>query len=905
VTTAPLEDLAGTNPFPGSITTRVEISLAISPALLRIRSKRDSPLVAEGARILPLPSLSAFALRPLLSSIAQQAAQLVPASVAGGLTVAGDVAQSLVGEGAADVIRDYVVSRFTDASQQLPLALKQAADRAWRAVEVAVAGESLWSKMMRRGEDRAFSREVRAFLDANPLRLTARQDEAFRRQASQQFEAAREAGLIPGTDEAPDALARRVAALARFTDPDAVCEAEWQLVVAISRRLREDGYAALADLLDLRPDPAQAPLLAVAVRFFFRREVEGNEELFRGLVYEQVDAVRQDLRTGLRGLQEVLELQEGWLVGLLAVAEETRDHVLDLKAEQGRQGQSLQAIYAQVVRQGEKLDRLHERALRPSDGLSIRSDEELRLVRELVARYRAVPEQQRRQLPALLNAIGRLELAAGEFESAQRDFRQQAEWVDERRARAAGHHGAYLAALERRAWEPALEDLRQAAALDPDRFALFPMDRYEPLRILGAGGFGVVFLCRNRWSKGLVVVKALRTDELDRELGTVLEEEAVLEQLEHPAIIRLRDCAFADAARKRPYLVMDYFDGITLEEQVRQNGPLPVAEVRDVASKLAAGLQAAHEKDILHRDVKPGNVLVRRTATGWVVKIIDFGLARHRQAVHQTMSNADALARTPRGQSISGTPDYAAPEQMGRLPGVDEGPYSDVYGFGRTLCFARFGTLQLVDRHWKALRDEGLAELLGKCLEEDPLARPSTFAAVLKLLSDEDDSSDVLDDFKQYQQSLLRGSAQSFVECMSANRLQRWRDVATKGFPEAQVLYGGCSERGTGVSRDYAEALRWYRKAAEAGDTGAMINIGRLYRDGHGVGQDYAEALRWYRKAAEAGNAAAMYNIGCLYRDGMGAPRDTRQATHWLEQAAKAGDNDAKQALPALTEQGP
>src|SRR5262249_243773 len=233
------------------------------------------------------------------------------------------------------------------------------------------------------------------------------------------------------------------------------------------------------------------------------------------------------------------------LEALLDLAGVIHAGVLDLRAEQSRQGEGLQAIYAEVLRLGERLDRLHERALRPADSLCVREEGERRLLRALVQRYHALPEEQRDHLPALLDAVGRLELASGDFEAAQGDFRRLAVQVSEPQAQAAAHHGTYLAALERRDWAGALAALRNPLGLDAARYAPFPLDHYEPERILGAGGFGVVFLCRNRFSRGQVVVKALRTDEMERAVTDVFEEASVLEGLEHPAIIRVRDCAFA------------------------------------------------------------------------------------------------------------------------------------------------------------------------------------------------------------------------------------------------------------------------------------------------------------------------------------------------------------------------
>src|SRR5213078_4265313 len=152
------------------------------------------------------------------------------------------------------------------------------------------------------------------------------------------------------------------------------------------------------------------------------------------------------------------------------------------------------------------------------------------------------------------------------------------------------------------------------------------------------------------------------------------------------------------AARARPFLVMEFFDGPTLAEHVDREGALPVADFLEMARQVAEALQAAHSQAILHRDVKPGNLLVRREGRGWQVRLIDFGLAL-RQSVLQSNSSGSS-ARSVLGYSIAGTLDYAAPEQLGRLPGVAVGPPTDVYGFGKLCCYALFKTVQPLRKHW-------------------------------------------------------------------------------------------------------------------------------------------------------------------------------------------------------------
>ena len=105
---------------------------------------------------------------------------------------------------------------------------------------------------------------------------------------------------------------------------------------------------------------------------------------------------------------------------------------------------------------------------------------------------------------------------------------------------------------------------------DPARFQPFPLTRYELLRILGAGGFGVAFLCRHHLSKGYRL-KALRVDDLGPDAAErIIREAKAMEGVQHEAIITLFDCDYADAERTRLYLAMEFFDGLTLADHVKQ-----------------------------------------------------------------------------------------------------------------------------------------------------------------------------------------------------------------------------------------------------------------------------------------------------------------------------------------------
>ena len=656
-------------------------------------------------------SLSALALRQLLE---------------GGAKIVG----MMIAKETTDAVVTFFVRRFTDHSQRLTLALQTANERAWKAVELGLGGDSVWERcqaLVAPKEVQAFRTQARAFLENTPLNERGPE---FRKQCLRQLRLARKAGLLTEGALEPQMLAERAGAFARFADPAALLAAEFAVIDEMADRLRDSGCDALAAVIAHRPERG-APLLAAAARYFFRRQLEEDRELFQGIVSGQLQSLEAQQEAGFNALGGLLtqhgDRLEEMLGDVQAVVMQTFGDVLDIKGELQRQGTQLQALGQAVLLALEQY-RLPPRTLRPGDSLSIVGSGDRQRVRLLVNEFRALPEEERRQAPALQNGIGMLEAAAGDFTEAQREFREAANVLEDPNARAAARHNAFQAAVEQRQWEAALDAYLEAAALLPDRFALFPGAKYEAQRVLGAGGFGVVFQCRHRNSGSRVVVKALRPDTLDRALTDLFREAQVLEELDHPAIVRCRDCDFADLQRGRPFLVMDYFDGTTLSELVTRDGPVSAELLLPLARLVAEAMQAAHVRNILHRDIKPANVLVRRDGAQWRVKLIDFGLALKQQVL-----NGSLPAKTVTGSSVAGTRDYAAPEQMGQLPGVGVTPRSDLYGFGKTCCYALFRTVQPQRKHWRAV-PEALADLLEQCMAETPTERPADFAEVLTRL---------------------------------------------------------------------------------------------------------------------------------------------------------------------------
>ncbi len=117
-------------------------------------------------------------------------------------------------------------------------------------------------------------------------------------------------------------------------------------------------------------------------------------------------------------------------------------------------------------------------------------------------------------------------------------------------------------------------------------------------------------------------------------------------------------------------------------------------------------------------------------------------------------------------------------------------------------------------------------------------------------------------------------------------RFQEFRTGAERGDANAEAELGACYDKGQGVRKDEAEAVKWFRKAAEQNLAVAQYNLGVAYASGQGVATDQVEAVKWFRKAAEQNLAAAQYNLGYGYDTGQGVRKDEVEAVKWFRKAA-------------------
>lgn len=201
--------------------------------------------------------------------------------------------------------------------------------------------------------------------------------------------------------------------------------------------------------------------------------------------------------------------------------------------------------------------------------------------------------------------------------------------------------------------------------------------RYRLLRELGRGGMGVVWegydtlLNRQIAVKEVLLPAGLSALERERHLLRTTREARTAAKLNHPSVVAIYDVVEEDT---RPWIIMELVRAPSLEEVVATQGALPVRQAADVGRQVLSALRAAHEAGILHRDVKPSNILL--TDDGRAV-LTDFGIA--------TAEGESSLTSTG---MVTGSPSFLAPE---RVRALDFGPPSDLWSLGATLYAALLG----------------------------------------------------------------------------------------------------------------------------------------------------------------------------------------------------------------------
>ena len=279
----------------------------------------------------------------------------------------------------------------------------------------------------------------------------------------------------------------------------------------------------------------------------------------------------------------------------------------------------------------------------------------------------------------------------------------------------------------------------QAKLLLNGRYRGFKLGPYIIRDQIGQGGMGTVYLAEHGQLRRKVAVKVLAAQDKAHQVAVerFLREARSAAALDHPNIVRIHDVGQHGEVH---YLVMEYVEGQTLDQIVDKAGPIACGRAVEYMTQAAAGLHHAYEKGFVHRDIKPGNLMLAKDGT---LKILDMGLAR-------SFETNDKLTEVLDAGAVVGTADYISPEQAMNAPGLDI--RADIYSLGASFFtlvtgkppFEGTTTQKLLQHQMKSAPSlatldrtfpAGLSEVVAKMLAKKPEDRFSTPADVINALA--------------------------------------------------------------------------------------------------------------------------------------------------------------------------
>lgn len=295
----------------------------------------------------------------------------------------------------------------------------------------------------------------------------------------------------------------------------------------------------------------------------------------------------------------------------------------------------------------------------------------------------------------------------------------------------------------------------------------FPTDRYKPVKELGEGSSGAVYLCRDKLLGIDVAIKCMK-DAGDEEIISFQKEAKLVSKLAHPNIVNVID--FGVSGQSAPYMVMEYYDGISLKAFIQSNGAISIEDSSSLFSGVCEGLAYIHKKSVFHRDVTSMNILVKRNPEGELVgRLVDFGVALELERQSKTSEF--------QGKLVVGTPSYMAPDQVN---GREYDARSEIYSLGCVMYEALTGQLpfegdssfEVISSHTSSIppsmedlrpelqEHDKLVNLIEKCLEKEQERRFQSVAELNRQLqSASSDYSDLpAENFLQEEELVEPGS---------------------------------------------------------------------------------------------------------------------------------------------------
>ena len=273
------------------------------------------------------------------------------------------------------------------------------------------------------------------------------------------------------------------------------------------------------------------------------------------------------------------------------------------------------------------------------------------------------------------------------------------------------------------------------------------LGKYRIVDKVGQGGMGSVYkaihLAFDEMRALKVISQELMTDESF--VKRFKHEAVITRRLQHPNAVRVDD--IDEAEDGRPFIVMEYIEGRSLKKLIQEEGPMPAPRVCFIIKQVCRALEAAHQLGMIHRDIKPDNIALIDAPEGEVAKVLDFGIAKVKEA-----RGADANMTMTGAGVVIGTPQYMSPEQAMGKRGDDLDGRSDLYSLGMVMYqmlsggvpFKAETTMEMLLAHLqkppipiRELRPdlqipEGIARVVMRTLEKDPDLRPASAKALIE-----------------------------------------------------------------------------------------------------------------------------------------------------------------------------
>lgn len=476
----------------------------------------------------------------------------------------------------------------------------------------------------------------------------------------------------------------------------------------------------------------------------------------------------------------------------------------------------------------------------------------------------------------------------------------------------------------------------------------FPVERYKAIALLGTGASGNVYLAVDRLLEKRVAIKTLRVVTSEQLISFQTEARAG-SKLHHDAILNTLDFGPTDSGA--PYMVLEYFEAITLAQFLQTYGPLSLTAFKSVFAQVTSALAHAHEMGVFHRDLKPSNILVSGTNdSDLVVKLIDFGIAQ--------LKYDSAQAIVVQGRTLAGTPAYMPPDTVA---GRKYDAQSEIYCLGCVLFESLTGrtpylgetALEIVTLHAQAaiptLSQVGereypsaLEEIVATCLNKTPSERYASMAELNRVLGEIEtaaaDRTERPSTVMKTESSVPKKRSSTFAaltvgtivivgisffiatqtfsskqNASPNNRTTAKKEVISRALPEveenlpskflnsnltdahAKYRLGYRFHHGDSmVTQDYKEAVKYYGKAGELGHLQAQVALAGMYETGTGVETNPKEALKWYRKAAEQGDATSQFIAATLSES---VEKNNKEALKWYHKSAEGGNLPAQFTL--------